>query len=237
MRWLFILLVFCCAKVEAQVISGKIVSDSTSAPVAARLFTHSGYQTATDAAGSFNLQVRGAGDTIKVFAIGYQTLVFPVKAPLPRYIVLRVKPALVNLKEVTVKAGRNHQKDSIDRRAEYSKVFNYQPPKLKDAFVAPPSNVPFTFVSIDLLRVISALTRNSDPKYKMQKVLLRDEQGDYIATRFNRGLVSRVTGLKGDSLQIYMDKYYPKIDWVKKASDYDILLYIKEKASDFRKGN
>ena len=237
MRWLFILLVFCCATVKAQVISGKIVSDSTNLPVAARLFTHSGYQTATDAAGSFNLQVKGADDTIKVFAIGYQTLIFPVKAPLPRYIVLRVKTALVNLKEVTVKAERNHQKDSIDRRAEYSKVFNYQPTKLKDAFVAPPSNVPFTFVSIDLLRVISALTRNSDPKYKLQKVLQRDEQGDYIATRFNRSLVSRVTGLKGDSLQTYMDKYYPKIDWVKKASDYDILLYIKEKASDFRKGN
>ena len=237
MRWLFILLVFCCATVKAQVISGKIVSDSTNTPVAARLFTHSGYQTATNAAGNFNIQVKGVGDTIKVFAIGYKTLIFPVKLPVQKYIVIRLETASVNLKEVTIKAERNHQKDSIDHRAEYSKVFNYQPAKLKDAFVAPPSNVPFTVVSIDLLRVISALTRNSDPKYKLQKVLLRDEQGDYIATRFNRGLVSRVTGLKGDSLQTYMDKYYPTLDWVKKASDYDILLYIKSKATEFRKAN
>jgi len=237
MRWLFILLVFCCCTVKAQVIGGKIVADSTNTPVAARLFTHSGYQTATDAAGNFSIQVKGAGDTINVLAIGYKLLVFPLRSPLQRYMVLRLKTAPVNLKEVTIKAERNHQKDSIDRRAEYSKTFNFQPPKLKDAFVAPPSNVPFAFFSIDLLRVVSVLTRNRDPKYKLKKVLLRDEQADYIASRFNRSLVSRETGLKGDSLQTYMDKYYPSVNWVKKASDYDIILYIKSKAKEFRKVN
>ena len=92
-------------------------------------------------------------------------------------------------------------------------------------------------MSIDLLTVFNALTKNSDPKYKLKKELLRDEQGDYIATRFNRGLVTRITGLNGDSLNKFMDKYYPTIDWVKKASDYDMIQYVKAKFTEFKAGN
>jgi len=64
---------------------------------------------------------------------------------------------------------------------------------------------------------------------------LRDEQADYINTRFSRGLVTRITGLKGDSLNMFIDKYYPTIDWVKKTSDYDMIQYIKTKLVEFRK--
>lgn len=141
------------------------------------------------------------------------------------------------LKEVRITAERNHKKDSIELRNEYRKVFNYQPPKVKDAFVAPPSNVPFTFVSIDLLRLISALNKKSDPTYKLKKVILQDEEASYVTTRFNRGFVSRTTGLTDDSLNTFMDKYYPATNWANKATDYDIIVYVKTKVAEFRKHN
>ena len=153
----------------------------------------------------------------------------------PDHIIIRLKQVPVMLKDVVIRANRDHKKDSINLRRDYARVFNYQPPKLTDAFITPPSNVPFAFVSIDLLTVLSALTKNNDPAYKLKKELLRDEQADYAATRFNRGLVTRVSGLKGDSLNLFMDKYYPPVNWVMKSSDYDIVLYIKSKLTDFKK--
>ena len=139
------------------------------------------------------------------------------------------------LRDVLIRANRDHKKDSINLRKDYAQVFNYQPKKLTDAFTGNPSNVPFAFVSIDLITLFNAINKKNDPTYKFKKELLRNEQADYVATRFNRGLVTRVTGLKGDSLNMFMDKYYPTADWVKKTSDYDMIQYIKAKAVEFRK--
>lgn len=220
---------------KAQIVLGKILADSTGRPVSATIVTHSGHRAASDAAGNFRIQVSGVGDTIKVVAIGYQTYILPVNDIAQNYIVIRLKIASVMLKQVIITAERNHQKDSIERRKEYSRVFNYQPVKVKDALVSPPSNVPFTFVSIDLLRLLNALNKRNDPNYRLKKVLLQNEEADYVATRFNRRLVTGTTGLKSDSLNLFMGKYYPAAEWVKKASDYDIVLYIKTKVAEFRR--
>ena len=235
MRWPFILLVFCCAGAKAQTISGRVLADSANRPITATVSTHSGHQTSTNASGDFTIQVSGPGDTVKILAIGYKPYALPMWSLAERNIVIRLKQVSILLKEVAVKAARNHKKDSMALRKDYSQVFNYEPPKVKDAFVSPPSNVPFAFVSIDLLTLFQAATRKSDPKYKLKKELLRDEEADYVRTRFNRGLVTRVTHLQGDSLNLFIDKYYPKADWVRKASDYDMIQYIKAKVLEFRK--
>ena len=230
---LFILL-SACVSAHAQILTGKILADSTERPIAATLITHSG-QTTSNNNGEFVVRVSGVGDTIRVFAIGYKPLFYPVKSTKQEHLVIHLKPNTILLNDVLIKAERNHQKDSLDRRTDYSQVFNYQPAKIKDAFIAPPSNVPFAFVSIDLLTVFNALTKNSDPKYKLKELLLKDEQADYLASRFNRGLITRTTGLKGDSLNMFIDKYYPTVDWLNKASDYDIMVYIKTKVVELRK--
>jgi hypothetical protein len=232
---LSLILILAFAEAKAQIITGKVVGDTSDRPVAATLITHSGYQTSNDANGNFKIHISGIGDTIKVLAVGYQDYVFPVKDIKQDHLVIRLKTFPVMMKEVTITAERNHKKDSIELRKEYGKVFNYQPPKIKDAFVGPPPNVPFAFVSIDLIGLFNALNKKNDPEYKLKKVLLRDEEANYVATRFNKSLVTRVTGLKGDSLNVFMDKYYPTTDWVKKASDYDIMVYVKTKVAEFRK--
>jgi hypothetical protein len=235
-QYLVILFLFGYVSAKAQVITGRVLGDTTNKPITATIVTRSGHQTSSNANGEFSIPVSGIGDTIKVFAIGYKIYLFPVRDLAKTNIIIRLKPISIMLRDVVIRAERNHKKDSINLRKDYAQVFNYQPPKLADAFVAPPQNVPFAFVSIDLITVFNVLTKKSDPTYKLKKELLKDEQGDYIATRYNRGLVTRITGLKGDSLNTFMDKYYPTVDWVKKTSDYDIIQYIKAKAIEFRKG-
>src|SRR3569833_650369 len=167
MRWLSILLLLSCAGAKAQTVSGRVLADSTTRPLTATASTHSGHQTSTNASGDFTIQVSGIGDTVKALAIGYKIYTFPVRSLAEHDIIIRLKQVSIQLREVAVKAARNHKKDSMALRKDYSQVFNYEPPKVKDAFVSPPSNVPFAFVSIDLLTLFQAATRKSDPKYKL----------------------------------------------------------------------
>jgi hypothetical protein len=234
MRWLFILLLFCCANVKAQVISVRVLADTSGQPLTATITNHSGHQTSSNAIGEFTIPVSGVGDTLKIFAMGYKPYFYTVKSLNQELVIIRLKQASVMLKGVAIKALRDHKKDSVANRKDYGRVFNYQPPKLTDAFISPPSNVPFAFVSIDLLTLFNVINKKNDPSYKFKKQLLLDEQADYIATRFNRGLVTRVTQLKSDSLDQFMLKYYPTADWVKRTSDYDIIQYIRTKAVEFR---
>jgi hypothetical protein len=232
-----VLLIFLlgCIAASAQVISGRVLADSNSRPVVATITTAL-HQTSSTANGEFRIVTSGPTDTIMVYAIGYKTYHYPVSQWKQGEIIIRLKPLSLMLKDVEIRAQRDHKRDSIRNRKEFGQVFNYQPPKMTDMLTSSPyaSNVPFAFVNIDLGVLVGILTKKSDPTYKLKKELLRDEQADYISIRYNRALVTRVAQLKGDSLDKFMDKYYPTIDWVKKTSDYDIIQYIKAKLTEFR---
>jgi len=235
MRWLTVLLIFFCAGAKAQTINGRVLADSTGKPLTATIITHSGNHASSNNYGDFSITFSGIGDTVKVSAIGYKTYLYPIKNLTQTNIIIKLKQVSILLNEVAIKAERNHKKDSIALRKDYAAIFNYQPKKVTDAFVSPPSDVPFTFVSIDLLTLLSAVTHKHDPSYKLKKELLRDEEADYVHTRFNRSLVTKVTRLQDDSVNLFMDKYYPKADWVRRTNDYDMIRYIKSKLFEFRK--
>jgi len=222
--------------VQAQVISGRILIDSNNHPVVATITTAL-HQTSSNANGEFRIAASGPTDTIMVYAIGYKTYFYPVSDWKQGSIIVRLKPLSIMLNGVAIKANRDHKRDSIRNRKEFGQVFNYKPPKLSDMLTSSPSqaNVPFAFVNIDVTLLLSILTKKSDPTNKLQKQLLRDEQADYISTRYNRTLVTHITQLKGDSLDKFMIQYYPAIDWVKKTSDYDMIQYIKAKLLEFKK--
>ena len=221
---------------HSQVISGRVIADSTNRPVTATITTAL-HQTSSNANGEFRIATSGAGDTIRVFAIGFKTYLLPVNKWKQADTVIKLKPASKMLKDVVIKANRDHQKDSIRNREDFKQVFNFKPPKVTDALRMPTAGVPFAFVSIDVLTLIKALNKKHDPTYKLQQVMLKDERADYINTRYNRSFITRHTNLKGDSLEKFFDKYYPTADWVSRTSDYDIILYVKAKAAEFRAGN
>src|ERR1700759_384484 len=111
-----------CFLTKAQVIVGKILADSTNRPIAATIVTHAG-QTASNNNGEFAVRVSGIGDTIKVFAMGYKRLFYPVRTTKQEHLVLHIKPNTILLNDVLIKAERNHQKDSLDRRKDYNQAF------------------------------------------------------------------------------------------------------------------
>jgi hypothetical protein len=79
------------------------------------------------------------------------------------------------------------------------------------------------------------LGKNRSPTTKLQQVLLKDEQINYVDQVFSRQKVVELTHLKGDSLQTFMDKYRPSAGAARTMSDYEMMIYIKKCYLEFEK--
>lgn len=148
------------------------------------------------------------------------------------------------LDEVKINSLRNYKADSLKFREEFAKTFNYSKPKFKDIFITKnySSNVPrrpnqasnstASLISVDVLSVISLLGKKRNPQSKLQQKLIKKEEEQYLDNIFSKPMVQNLTGLKGDSLQTFMQLYRPNIDTAKYMSDYDIILYLKKSYQD-----
>jgi hypothetical protein len=65
--------------------------------------------------------------------------------------------------------------------------------------------------------------------------LVAEEKEKYIEHRFNRGLVIRLTGLRGDELDTFMVRYKPDLILIESATDYELQSYIKQCYAKFVK--
>ncbi|OAQ37939.1 hypothetical protein A5893_16340 [Pedobacter psychrophilus] len=73
----------------------------------------------------------------------------------------------------------------------------------------------------------SSFSREGKNARKLMEIMERDYQNSLIDQIFNKELVKRVTGLKGDKLLIFMINYRPSYSFAVKAKDYDLVSYIK----------
>jgi hypothetical protein len=83
------------------------------------------------------------------------------------------------------------------------------------------------------------LDRVFKKRYKFQrkneKRFRQREKDAYIAYRYNPQLVAQYSGLKGEELQNFIDRYTPSYDWLRKhPSDDEIFRYINEHLKHFR---
>ena len=62
------------------------------------------------------------------------------------------------------------------------------------------------------------------------------EQQKYVDYTFNERLVTNLTDLKGDSLQIYLKKFRPSYEQLRNMNEYTFYFYIKETAELYRTG-
>ncbi|RFM29473.1 hypothetical protein [Deminuibacter soli] len=84
------------------------------------------------------------------------------------------------------------------------------------------------------------LDRFFKKKERAKKTAIGDfdsfEKENYINYRFNPELVSQYTGLHGDTLDTFMQKYRPEYKWLRAhLTDEDVVYYINEKLKLFFK--
>ena len=219
-----------------QKTTGIVIDKTTKQPVSGALVSLGGTKTYTNASGEFKIDAVGLNDSLKIVHFAYKTY-SGLASKVITCLHIELEPKVVALKEVIVHSNResDFKKDSIENRIAYAKQFNYRGPTIKDAFSDNPNKQPGELISINPLLLIAALTKKSTPEYKFNKMLIRDEEAEYVDRKFNRGTVSRITGLKGDTLSEFLIQYRPTYQFAKKATDYEMEVYIKESLEKFSK--
>ena len=178
--------------------------------------------------------------------MGYKPYSFAYYLPVDT-IHIYLEQNAIALKDVTVKARRDANTDSINLRKQFANVFNYKPTSFKDVFIAQDpfvykwndfitsTNNATAILSVNLLSVLSMFNKNNAPLPKLQTTLMKDEQYNYVEQVFSKQKVKEITPLKGDSLQTFMDRYRPSAARAKSMSDYEVMIYIKKCYKDFVK--
>ncbi|HEY4335181.1 MAG TPA: hypothetical protein VGM89_04770, partial [Puia sp.] len=124
----------------------------------------------------------------------------------------------------------SYQHDSIQRRDEYAWLLNKNHP-VKLWNEKRPGDAPGLNFS-----PIGYWSKEEVRKRRLKKRLEQQERDYYIDSKFPRVRVSILTGLKGDSLDLFMVRYRPGYQRCRAMAAEDMLLYINDKMVLFRKG-
>lgn len=198
-------------------ISGKIPLEAVS------VLSSSGRGTTTNADGRYCI-VLNDQDSLWFSYLNKPTAKYAVKL-IPNKdnfeLALHVYPT--TLKEVRI-MPKNYRMDSLRNREEYAKAFNWQKPGIGSSLNVGPSGG----VGLDLDAFISMFQfRKNRRMQAFQDRLLREEAEAYIDHRFSRSLIIKLTGLKGEELNTFIERYRPTIEFTQATTDYEFQEYIK----------
>ena len=196
---------------------------------AVTVLSTSGKGTITNGDGYYEIEVEEK-DSIWFSYLNKPTKKFPVaKIINPFEFDISLQVNVTVMREVKIKP-KNYKLDSIQNRADYAKIFNFQKPKLKPTIQG-------MGVGFDLDEIINMFRfRRNRSIASFQKRLLQEEQEKSVDHRFNKGLVRRLTSLDGNELDSFMRLYRPSYMFTKYSGDYEFQLYIKSSFSRFKKG-
>lgn len=233
--------------VFAQYISGRVIDAETGLPVVYASVSLSNQSTVTSYSGQFNLNNLNKGDTIRVRCIGYRSYKIAVSNVHSDTLTIYLHQGSIMLRDVNIRARHNYKQDSINLRKQFASTFDYKAPTFKDMFatVDPYIYVPYDYitspnnatmvVNVNLLSVVSLLSKKKAPQSKLQHTLLEDEANNYVDQRFTKERITAVTGMKGDSLTAFVMLYRPATEQTNKMNDYQMMLYIKKCYAEFVK--
>jgi hypothetical protein len=217
---LWLLLVLLCRAGVAQVVIKGTVYDKQArygVPHVSVLST-SGTGTATDSLGHYTLKIP-ANDSIYFSYLGKMTSKFPVKQlPPDQAFDISLPVSIDSLTPVTVRQPSYHM-DSLANRAEYKKVFDYDP-----NYLGSPGSGFGMGIGFDLIFNARKIKRMERFKARLE----REEREKYVDHRFTKALVKRITGLTPSALDSFMVQYRPTYETLKGfETEYEYYEYIK----------
>ncbi len=89
-------------------------------------------------------------------------------------------------------------------------------------------------IAINIDKLYNALSKQGKDARRLQRDFVRDYHDDVIDKRFTRKLVQDITGFDGKQLDDFMVSSRPEYNFMLKASDYELELYIKNKYNQTR---
>jgi hypothetical protein len=184
----------------------------------------------SDMGGNYRVSVR-PGDTVIFSYTGYRPDTVRVDAMIlaDRYEVY-LTPDVRQLTTIRLGDLNAYQVDSMQRREDYSMFYESKPTPVIENHNVYDGGFGLRF------HPFSYFDKKAVQRRKLKKRLDQEEKDDYINYKFSRTFVTRLTGLDGDSLELFMDRYRPSYDFCRKASQQDMLLYVNDRFKDFEHG-
>lgn len=144
-----------------------------------------------------------------------------------RTLAVYLKRAGIQLKQVdvTAKAFTPEKKLEATKR-DYTRL--YGSAANPDALAISP----YGGVGIGIDALYNAFSRSGRNAERLKEIIERDYREDVIDYRYNRTLVGSITGLSGDKLTDFMQKFRPSYYFVTTASEYEFTRRVR---TDFRR--
>lgn len=219
-----------CSIAQRKEVKGILKDSVTQSPVGFANITNlnSGKTVITNNNGLFSIEV-GIGDMLSFSYIGYHfdTLRYTSDYASLSVLELTIKPLDNTLQGVTVrsKGYSQYQLDSMERRKEFLASTG----ALKKAVGGANSGAGIA-LNLDRFSKREKVKRNAYDFFD------NNEKEEYINYRFNNTIVNTYTGLKSDSLQMFMQEYRPSFNWLREhLAEEDIKYYINDNLKNFFK--
>ena len=225
---ILLLLLNVCFEIAAQDnVKGKIYEAQTDSTISGvnvfNLNTKQSVRSGSD--GSYAIAA-SEGDRIMFSRIGFMpdtaTVIYSMLLALHDVTLYK---EIITLKNVTVTSS--YQQDSLSRRNFYSDIYKRQPG------ITGLNTPQYGFgVSVSPLSYFSYRAKQ---KRQLKKRLLKQEEESYVDRSFPKEWVSRLTGLRGDSLSRFMMLYRPSYKFCRENNREKMLIYISDKLKEFKK--
>lgn len=224
---LFLVFVQLTAVAWGQQLKGLVVDRETGEPLA-KAWIHglsSGTNAFTDISGSFEIMV-SQQDNLHVSLVGYEAL-DAVVTPGQQYLKVSLAKKRVAMDTVVIRPGlTDYQQDSLERRAIYGKKVDEKPAK----FGLRLPNATYGGTA-SFNAPISSIIQKRTKKYKRLKAFqdrFRKNEGQlFVDSRYTPVLVQELTGLKEDSLALFMSRYPMPYDFARQASQLELMMWVK----------
>ena len=171
-------------------------------------------------------------DSIWFSYLGKPTIKFPVLSiPNHNQFDIALHVPVPELKEIIIRP-KSYREDSTQNRKDYEKIFNFRKPNLETMTSIGPNGA-----GIDINELIRTFQfRKNKSTIRFQQRLLKEEKEKFVAFRFNKPLIRRLTNIAPEDIEKYIDQYAPPYEFALMASDYELQEYIKDSYRDFLKG-
>jgi hypothetical protein len=212
-------------------ISGTVYDITKKTPIAyVSVLSTSGKGTETDSLGSYSITVKET-DSIYFSFLNKATPKYPVTTirntdAFDISIMKRVQ----ELPTVFVKQ-RNYRMDSLQNRMDYQKVFNFKKPGIGTSIN------PGLAVGLDFDELLNMFKfRKNKRMVSFQRRLVNEEKEKYINHRFNKGLVTKLTGLRAPELDSFMNEFRPTLEMTQQFNDLEFGQFIVEAYKYYKAG-
>jgi hypothetical protein len=227
---LLLTLLFFSSQLHAQLwVNGRLKDQFSKLPIANAEISSTLSRAVTDSNGSFRIQVQ-EGEIISAKKFGYRfdTIHFSFHS-IDSLLTIYMEPLGYMLKPVTVSTSYSaYQVDSMRRRIAFDEA------RSKTTLISTEPHPGF-----GLVFNIDRITKSNDKQVKKQQELFeKTERWAYVSFRYPDSLVQSYTGLKGDSLHLFMNQYTPSYEWLRAhPGKMEVVYYINEKLKFFRRRN